>query len=184
MSQNVLQLKATFEPDKLVSLEDAMRLVLQGKADVVEEDTERPLRSQYLTVPRPLVIRLRKFIKVPRKFRKSVNNTFLFARDQYTCQYCGRRDTELMKREGLNRDHIQPQSRGGENSWDNVVTSCTSCNSKKADRTPEEAGMKLLTTPTEPHLVHLKWKVRSLTEMQKKYITLFYGEDVAKELWG
>lgn len=183
MSQNVLALNASYEPLKLVGLEDAMRLVLQGKAEVVEEDHDRPLRSQKLTLPRPLVIRLKRFIRVPAKFRRGVTNTFLFARDQYACQYCGRSEEALGKREYLNRDHIEPQSRGGKNTWDNCVTACSTCNERKADRTPNEAGMKLRSIPTEPHLVHLKWKVRHLTELQKKYITMFYGDELAAELW-
>lgn len=173
-----LALNASFEPMRLLPLKRAVRLLLQGKAEVVEADPEREIRAANLTMPRPVVIRLKKMVKVPQKFRRAVTNTFLFARDNYTCQYCGRHEKDLRDRESLNRDHVLPQSRGGPNTWTNCVTSCSTCNSRKDNRTPEEAGLVLRSTPTEPHLVYLKWKVRNLTELQAKYIRLFYGEDV------
>lgn len=175
-----LVLNASMEPmAKPLSYKAATRLVLQGKAEIVECEPEE-LRSEKLTVPKPTVIRLLKMVKVPQNFRKGVTNTFLFARDQYTCQYCGRHESQLTAREELNRDHVLPQSRGGKNTWDNCVTSCTTCNSKKADRTPSEAGMKLRKVPTEPRMVGLRWQIRKLTPMQRKYVELFYGEDFLK----
>lgn len=182
MSRACLALNASMEPLKMMSLKRAIRLVLQGKAEVVEVDEGRALRSATSEIPRPLVIRLTKFIKVPRRFRRQVTNTFLFARDNYTCQYCGRHQSKLKAREFLNRDHIHPQSQGGENSWTNCVTACSSCNTRKENKTPKEAGMKLLSTPSEPHLVHLLWTVRNLTPQQEKYIRLFYGDEVFKAL--
>lgn len=185
-NQSCLALNASFEPMTLMGLEDAVRLVYQGKAEMVAQDGDKVLHSPSTTMPKPAVIRLKKFIKVPQKFRKKVTNTFLFARDEYRCQYCGRSEKELGRYRGhkevLNRDHIVPQSRGGENSWTNCVASCSTCNGKKDNKTPAEAGMELLTTPTEPHLVHLKWTVRRLTPIQRKYVELFYGEEIAKLL--
>lgn len=175
-----LVLNASMEPmPKQLSYKAATRLVLQGKAEIVESEPVK-LRSEKLTVPKPTVIRLLKMVKVPRNMRKGVTNTFLFARDSYTCQYCGRHDSQLAQRESLNRDHIMPQSRGGKNTWDNCVTSCSTCNSRKADRTPAEAGMKLRKVPTEPRMVALRWQIRKLTPMQRKYVEMFYGEDFLK----
>lgn len=159
----------------------AVRLILDNKAEVLESDPKQIVRSAAIDMPRPLVIRLKRFIKVPEKFRRMVTNTFLFARDDYTCQFCGRKEHQLKKNEVLNRDHVFPQSRGGQNTWTNCVTACSTCNTKKADRTPQEANMKLLRAPKEPDMVHLRWQVRMLTPMQKKYITMFYGEDVFKK---
>ena len=99
----------------------ALRLVIDGKAEIVESDSDRVVRSERLTIPRPAVIRLTKFIHVPRRFRRQVTNTFLFARDHYRCQYCSRHMTELKPRESLTRDHLIPLSRGGTNEWTNVV---------------------------------------------------------------
>lgn len=177
-----LLLNASFEPLRALPLRRALRLVMDGKAEILESDGQVGGTSG--PVVRPVVIRLKKFIHVPRRFRKQVNNTFLFARDGYRCQYCGRHQRELSHREGLNRDHVIPKCQGGENTWENCVTSCSSCNSRKDNRTPAQAGMKLLSVPTEPMLVHLQWAVRKLTPMQQKWVTYFYGESVGKTLAG
>ena len=101
-------------------------------------------------MPRPAVIRLTKFIHVPRRFRRQVTNTFLFARDRYRCQYCGRTQAELRPRESLTRDHLVPLSRGGTNDWSNVVTACSPCNLLKGNRLLRESGMFVQRFPSEP----------------------------------
>ena len=177
-----LALNASFEPLTLVSLHRALRLVIDGKAEVVEADRQHPVRSERLSMPRPAVIRLTKFIHVPRRFRKQVTNTFLFARDRYRCQYCGRLGVELRPREALTRDHVIPLSRGGLNVWQNVVTACSPCNTRKANHMPTEIGMHPLTPPSEPHFVHLSWAVRRLTPIQARYIRVFYGQEMLEHL--
>lgn len=172
-----LALNASFEPLTIVPPRRAVRLVLDGKAEVLEEDGQRCFRSERQTVPWPAVIRLVRFVHVPRRFRRQVTNTFLFARDDYTCQYCGRHKHELRGRQFLTRDHILPVSRGGDNTWENVVTSCSPCNNRKGGRLPSEAGLRLLSEPGEPNHVHLTWVVRRITDPQAKYIRMFYGED-------
>jgi len=177
-----LALNASFEPLTLVPMRRALRLVLEGKAEIVEADAGRFVHSERLTLPRPAVIRLVRFIHVPRRFRRQVTNTFLFARDRYRCQYCGRTAAELKPRESLTRDHLIPLSRGGTNDWTNVVTACSPCNTRKGNRLPEELGMHPMTHPSEPHFVHLSWAVRRLSPIQSKYIRLFYGEDTLHQL--
>jgi 5-methylcytosine-specific restriction endonuclease McrA len=177
-----LALNASFEPLTMVPMRRALRLVLDGKAEIIEADTGRFVHSERLTMPRPAVIRLVRFIHVPRRFRRQVTNTFLFARDRYRCQYCGRTAAELRPRESLTRDHLIPMSRGGTNDWTNVVTACSPCNTRKGNRMPEEIGMHPLSAPVEPHFVHLSWAVRRLTPTQSKYIKLFYGEDTLHQL--
>lgn len=171
-----LALNASFEPLTLVSPRRAIRLVLDRKAEILEVDESRVFRSETREFPCPSVIRLVRYVHVPHRFRRQVTNTFLFARDDYSCQYCGRHRRELRGRQFLTRDHILPVSRGGENTWENVVTSCSPCNNRKASRTPEEAHMPLLTEPREPNYVHLVWAVRRVTKTQAKYIRMFYGE--------
>lgn len=177
-----LALNASYEPLTMVPTRRALRLVIDGKAEIVEADRHEPIRSARVQLPRPVIIRLVRFVHVPRRFRRQVTNTFLFARDAYTCQYCGRPQSALRTRECLTRDHVVPQSRGGGNVWENVVTSCSSCNTRKGSRLPDEIGMHPLRPPVEPHFVHLAWAVRRLTEAQQKYIRLFYGEDALAAL--
>lgn len=177
-----LALNASFEPLTIVPTRRAVRLVLDGKAEVLEEDGGRSFRSESRVVPCPAVIRLVRYVHVPYRFRRQVTNTFLFARDDYTCQYCGKHKSELRGRQFLTRDHVRPLSRGGLNTWDNVVTSCSPCNNRKGGRLPSEAGLTLLAQPAEPNYVHLVWVVRRVTDAQAKYIRMFYGEDALDEV--
>ena len=177
-----LALNASFEPLTMVPVKRALRLVIDGKAEIVESDGARCVHSARMTMPRPAVIRLTRFIHVPRRFRRQVTNTFLFARDRYRCQYCGRTQAELKTREALTRDHLIPMSRGGTNEWTNVVTACSSCNLRKANHFPNEIGMHPMTAPVEPHFVHLSWAVRRLTPAQARYIRTFYGEQMLHQL--
>jgi len=110
-----LALNASFEPLTMVPVRRALRLVIEGKAEIVESDAGDVVRSERLTLPKPAIIRLVKFVHVPRRFRRQVTNTFLFARDSYRCQYCHRGQGELRHRECLTRDHLIPLSRGGDN---------------------------------------------------------------------
>lgn len=177
-----LTLNASYEPLTLVTTRRAVRLVLDRKAEIVEVEGRRRFRSENTELPVPSVIRLVRYVHVPRRFRRQVTNTFLFARDRYCCMYCGRHRSELRGRHFLTRDHILPISRGGGNTWDNVVTSCSPCNNRKGDRLPREAGMRLLTEPGEPNYVHLVWAVRRVTPTQAKWIGMFYGEDTVEAL--
>lgn len=177
-----LALNASFEPLTIVPLRRAVRLVLDGKAEIVEQDGDRSFRSERDAVPCPAVIRLVRYVHVPRRFRRQVTNTFLFARDDYTCQYCGRNRHQLRGRQFLTRDHVLPVSRGGANDWENVVTSCSTCNNRKGNRLPREAGLELRSQPVEPNYVHLVWVVRRVTQLQAKYIRTFYGESTLDDL--
>lgn len=177
-----LTLNASFEPLTLLPVERALRLVIDRKAEILEIDDARIFRSERRSMPCPVVIRLARFVHVPRRFRRQVTNTFLFARDGYRCQYCGRHRSTLRSREFLTRDHVQPISAGGDNTWENVVTACSVCNNRKANHSLQAAGMRLLAMPTEPDHVQLVWAVRRITEVQAKYIALFYGEAVLAAL--
>jgi len=177
-----LALNASFEPLTILPVRRALRLIIDGKAEALEVDESRLYRSETTCFPAPVVIRLVRFIQVPRRFRRQVTNTFLFARDAYSCQYCGRHRTELGYRESLTRDHVLPLSRGGANIWPNVVAACSKCNLRKGNRTPLEANMHLLTTPSEPTGVELIWVVRRVTETQARYIRMFYGESALQAL--
>ncbi|MGH7477149.1 MAG: HNH endonuclease [Longimicrobiales bacterium] len=175
-------MNASFEPLTILPVRRALRLVLEQKAEVLEADGNRVYRSERHELAAPVVIRLVRYIHVPRKFRRQVTNTFLFARDHYRCEYCGRHRAQLRGREFLTRDHLVPLSRGGHNTWQNVVTACSSCNNRKGNRLAQEARMHPLHVPREPNYVELVWAVRRITAVQAKYIKLFYGEEVLRAL--
>ena len=95
-------------------------------------------------MPRPVVIRLVTYVRVPRDTHKRrITRRAVFARDSWTCQYCG-------SRSNLTVDHVIPRSKGGASSWENIVASCAPCNRRKGDRTPRQAGMQPLRAPRTP----------------------------------
>jgi 5-methylcytosine-specific restriction endonuclease McrA len=177
-----LALNASYEPLTILPIRRALRLVIDRKAEILEVDESKVFRSEKRDLPCPLVIRLVRFVHVPRKFRRQVTNTFLFARDGYRCQYCTRHRSELRGREFLTRDHVVPMSRGGSNSWANVVTACSPCNNRKGSHLPDEVAMHPALPPQEPNYVELVWAVRRITPVQAKYIRMFYGADVLRAL--
>ena len=136
-----LVLNATMEPLCVVPARRALVLVLSGKADLVHDDGRR-YRSEFLEFPVPSVVRLRRYVRVPYRRRAPLSRRGVFIRDDHTCQYCGRA--------AENVDHVQPRSRGGAHVWENVAASCTRCNARKKDRTPEEARMHLRRRPYAP----------------------------------
>ena len=177
-----LALNASFEPLTLLPIRRALRLVIDRKAEILEVDEARLFRSERRELLCPSVIRLVRFVHVPRKFRRQVTNTFLFARDSYRCQYCNRHRSDLRGREFLTRDHVVPMSLGGNNSWQNVVTACSPCNNRKGNHLPVDVGMFPRHSPSEPNYVELVWAVRKITAVQAKYIRMFYGEEVLRAL--
>src|SRR5258705_7156873 len=141
----VLVLNATFEPINVCTVRRATVLLLKARAELVER-SERDLHSESLTMPRPIVIRLTTYVRVPRDaHRRKITRRAVFARDRWTCQYCGG------IRGTLTIDHVVPRSRGGPSSWDNIVTCCAPCNRRKGDRLPRNAGMQLMSEPRAPN---------------------------------
>jgi len=141
-------LNASYEPLQLVSFRRAVVLLLQDKAEVVEA-TEQLLRARGLALAVPLVIRLVRYIKIPRRLKLPCSRRGVLARDRETCQYCGAQPG----RSNLTVDHIIPKTQGGQTTWDNVVTACRDCNHRKGGRTPEQAMMVLRSIPRQPQYV-------------------------------
>jgi 5-methylcytosine-specific restriction endonuclease McrA len=137
-----LLLNASFEPLCVVSIRRAVVLVLKEKAEVVERNGAE-LHSERAVIPVPSVIRLVHFVRVPHRNRVPLSRRAVFARDGHRCQYCNRTAENI--------DHVVPRSRGGPHAWENVVASCRSCNSRKEDRLPAEAGLRLHRPPRAPH---------------------------------
>lgn len=147
MTTRTLVLTQSYEPLKVVSWQRAITLLTLGKVEVVEE-YEHEIRSTHLVFKCPAVIRL---LGTFRRHKKPVkfSRVNIFARDHYKCQYCGTRG----KLADLTYDHVIPKSQGGKTVWKNIVTACYDCNAKKRDRTPEQAGMRLRSTPVQPKWV-------------------------------
>ncbi len=146
--RGVLVLNASYEPLNIVSVKRAVVLLLKEKAEVVEAAQSR-LRAERMTLAWPLVIRLVTYVPLPRRLPLPLSRRTVLARDLYTCQYCGGQPG----RGELTVDHIVPRSRGGTTAWENVVAACGPCNRRKGNRTPEEANMKLLSTPARPRFI-------------------------------
>ncbi len=148
MSSRVLVLNASYEPLQIISVRRAVVLLLQEKAELIEAAEQR-LRASTFTIDSPLVIRLVRYIRIPRRLRLPCSRRGILARDRDTCQYCGVQPG----RSFLTIDHVLPRSQGGGTTWENVVTACRECNRKKGGRTPEQAHMLLLTKPRQPQYV-------------------------------
>ena len=138
-----LLLNATFEPMKVISWQRAVTLVFLGKVDVVEAYDDA-ITSVSASVPMPSVVRLRRYARQERRVKFSRTN--VYRRDGFACQYCGTQPGVA----ALTLDHVLPRARGGRTEWNNIVTCCATCNSRKADRTPEQAGMTLYKSPARP----------------------------------
>jgi 5-methylcytosine-specific restriction endonuclease McrA len=136
----VLVLNASYEPLNITSWRRAVVLLLKGKAEQVEHNG----KYIYPDLPLPSVIRLRHYVRVPYK-EIPLTRRNLLHRDGHSCQYCGYAGDDLTL------DHVVPRSRGGGDSWENIVTACVRCNVKKGNRTPKEAGMRLDISPRRPH---------------------------------
>jgi 5-methylcytosine-specific restriction endonuclease McrA len=163
--RSALVLNATYEPLSIVSARRAVCLVIDDKADLVEHDEVHEIRSVSLSLPLPLVVRLRYVVKVPHHRRASLSRRAVFARDGHRCQYCGDPADSI--------DHVVPRSRGGLHVWDNVTAACRSCNLRKRDRTPDEAGMPLRTTPRTPReLTWVSLAVTRVPDAWKPYLPL------------
>lgn len=142
-SSGVLILNQSYEPISVCSGKKALLLILLTKAELIAARDGQCVRSVSLCLPLPAVIRLSSYYKVP--FRHiELTRKNIFKRDEHKCQYCGKRSSDMTI------DHVLPRSRGGEDTWYNLVTACKSCNSKKGNKTPDEARMPLINRPKKP----------------------------------
>jgi 5-methylcytosine-specific restriction endonuclease McrA len=141
--RKVLVLNTTYEPLNVCSVRRALVLLFKDKAEVLER-SGAAFRSERASHELPLVIRLRTYVSVPRQRGSArISRRAVFARDRHRCQYCG-------SERHLTVDHVVPRSKGGTDSWDNLVTSCAPCNRKKGDRAPHVVGLRLMRKPRPP----------------------------------
>lgn len=167
---NILLLNASYEPLTIVSHKRALALLLKGRVEAASEEAVE-IRGVSKSLRIPTVIRLRRYINVPRRGARWSRQAVL-QRDRHTCVYCGAhpgatRRGRILNHRDFSVDHIMPISRGGKNTWGNTVCACRVCNQRKGNRTPHEAGMKLHWEPKIPRTNYLvasgdvpaSWKV-------------------------
>lgn len=165
MNGHVLVLNQDYGAMTICSVRRAFVLVLMHKADLVNERKDRRLRSPNTDFPWPTIIRLRRYVQFPYR-RVIMSRANVHRRDGQRCQYCGRK-------ERLTIDHIHPKSRGGHDTWENLVSACVPCNNRKGDRTPEEAHMPLIRKPFRPsHVMFIRDYVGNLDDDWKPYLFL------------
>ncbi|MCX7886871.1 MAG: HNH endonuclease [Verrucomicrobiae bacterium] len=168
LNESVLVLNRLWQAVNICTVQRAFALLYMGHAQVVTEcegvfrtfsfNEWRDFTSQHdgddvvhtvsFKIRIPRVILLLFFDRLPHKEVKFTRHN-IFERDRNTCQYCGRR----FERHQLNLDHVIPRERGGSTTWENIVCACIECNTRKANRTPAEAGMRLIRKPKRP-----KWR--------------------------
>lgn len=165
--ESVLLLNASFEPLRVIHWKRALTLVFADKVDVVEEYS-REVHSISLTLRLPAVVRLRTLVIVqPRGVKFSRQN--IYARDHYTCQYCGVRPPLS----ALTYDHVIPRTLGGPTDWTNIVTCCLACNRRKGGKKLEHSGLHLQRLPRKPAwhpLVTITIGLRNPPESWRDYL--------------
>lgn len=145
-NSKVLILNQDFTALGVCSIPKAFLLVYLDKAEMVSEDEEAAIRTVNDAYPLPTIIRLLSYVNLPYRGGVVLSRQNVFRRDGGSCQYCG-------TRRHLTIDHVVPRSRGGKSTWANLTTACRDCNSRKGNRTPEEAAMPLMEKPFKPSFV-------------------------------
>ena len=174
--ERTLVLNQGYEPISVIPWQKAICMLTLGKVELVET-YEQDVRSVHLVFKMPAVVRLLHRI---RRFRKEVkfSRQNVLARDRWRCQYCG----ERRPLSELTYDHVIPRSSGGKAAWENIVTACTECNASKANRTPQQAGMRLRRLPARPLWVPiftLQISRRSMPEAWRDYC--YWTAEIAEE---
>lgn len=167
MNHVTLVLNASYEPLGVVPWDVAVTGLHNEKMTVVEE-YDQVVRSAYLTMRIPAVVRLNSYVAKPIKALK-FSRVNVYARDSYRCQYCG----ERCRTDELTYDHVIPRASGGTTVWENIVACCYDCNSRKGGRTPEQAKMRLLKKPVRPKAVprvDFEFTGRSVPEQWRDYV--------------
>ena len=166
LKSKVLLLNASYEPLSICDAKHAFLLIFGGKAVAVAHHPELRIRTITETFPLPSVVRLTVFVHI-RYRMAALNRKNIFQRDGFRCQYCGSKEYPLTI------DHMLPRSRGGEDSWENLITACRPCNTRKGNRTPLEAGMNPLLKPGRPgNIMLIREHYLPLAEAWKPYLYL------------
>lgn len=164
LSRNVLVLNQNYEPLSVCTVKRAVVMVFLDRAEIIETLDGKRIRSVTTSIAVPSVVRLGGYIKVPHK-RIMLSRKNIIKRDGGICQYCGHKKTDMTV------DHIVPKHLGGKDTWENLVAACAECNNKKGQRTPDQAGMKLLRKPRRPnHITFIKQFIGVKDTSWKRYL--------------
>lgn len=162
-------MNSDYEPLNICNMRRAISMVYLGKVDVLHTDT-KVFHTVSQSIHSPSVVRLRCHIKRPRP-RLKLSRRSIFARDDYTCQYCGHRGNDLTV------DHVVPRRLGGPTSWENLVCCCKRCNTRKGDKTLAQVGFTLERQPRKPRYVPFisltKFIVGAQNEVWRDYLPVF-----------
>lgn len=165
MNGHVLVLNQDYSALTVCSVQRAIILIHMQKVHLVEAIPGEFVRSPSTHMPWPSIVRLKAYVRVPYK-RVMLSRKNILKRDHNTCQYCG-------IRADLTVDHVLPKSRGGRDTWENLVAACVSCNNRKGDRTPEEASMQLAREPFRPsYVMFIRDFVGRVDDTWKPYLFL------------
>ncbi len=163
LESRVLVLNQNYEPLSVCSARRALILLFREKAEMVEHNHEM-VRSPSVSVPLPSIVRISRYVHIPRK-RVLISRKNVIKRDNHRCQYCGTTSAPMTV------DHILPRVRGGADNWENLVCACMECNTKKGNKTPQEAHMKLLREPKRPgYLFFIQHLAGSVDDRWKQYL--------------
>ncbi len=163
LNGNVLVLNQDYQPLSVCDVRKSMLLLLLEKAEMLHDLPSKKIRTIRTNFDYPSVIRLRRYARIPYK-TIVLSRKNILKRDNNRCLYCG-------SREKLTIDHVIPKSRGGADSWENLVSACTGCNHRKGNRTPREAGMTLSGKPFQPnHIIYLRDFYGNVHESWKPYL--------------
>lgn len=177
MRQEVLVLNNDYEPLNVCNIRRAILLVYLGKAEILHSHG-RCLTALSGTFDSPSVVKLRHHVKRPMPELK-LSRRSVFARDNYTCQYCGRQSKELTL------DHVIPKHHGGKSTWDNLVCCCRRCNSRKGDKLPDQANMLPAREPKRPRYIPFismtKYVEGARNETWRDYLPIFADMSIAAE---
>jgi 5-methylcytosine-specific restriction endonuclease McrA len=166
LNRNVLVLNQNYEPLSVCTARRAVVLVYLGKAEIIERCDGQVIRSISASIPLPSVVRLGFYIQVPHK-RVLLTRKNVVKRDGHRCQYCG--DSRGL----MTVDHVIPKIYGGKDTWENLVCACIGCNNLKGNRTPEQAGFKLVREPRRPtHITFIQQFIGISDQRWKQYLFL------------
>ena len=196
LDRPTLVLNKRWVPVRVASVKEALGLVCKGSAKIIEPETFQVhdimswadvsksrekfegyvIRSAKLSLVAPEVVVLQKYENIGQRSvvfsRKNI-----FKRDKYTCQYCGHQFRSEVAMRELTIDHVMPKSRKGVSSWENCVLACIECNKAKANRTPEEAGLRLRKVPKKP-----SWSALSCITPGKRLKS--WEQFISEAYWG